>query len=289
MPTRLWIAALLLCAAPSAALAQDANLIVYASADSVGVGGVAADGASVGSVAADSATFDPRIYSPPPLPSFASILSEASAARNPRRALLYSLLLPGAGELYLEHKGRATGFFVSEGAIWANYIAWQISGDLRQNDYIEQARINAGVGVDSESDDYWRLVGIYDRSSGSGPGAYEEELRRNARNEFPTDPAAQDAYVAERLPTGDRAWDWSTETLQQSYVKTRQYAKRAFNKRNWSIGFAILNRIASAIDTQFLHRRDSRPQRSALDEGGTHLLATMTADGGGRVLLRHRF
>jgi hypothetical protein len=214
---------------------------------------------------------------------------QAPRSTNPRRALVFSLLLPGAGELYLGHKGRATGFFVTEGAIWAHFAAWEIAGRLRKNDYIEQARLNAGVGIDSESDDYWRLVGTYVRSSGTGPDAYEESLRRDARLEFPDDPAAQDAWVDERLPTGNRAWDWSNGSLQESYVATRQNASRAFNRAKFSFALAILNRIASAIDTQILHRSDSRSRQSSLGSDEPRLLATVTADGGGRVLVRHRF
>lgn len=208
---------------------------------------------------------------------------------NPRRALLFSLLLPGAGELYSGHKGRATGFFLSEGAIWAHFAAWEIAAHLRKNDYIEQARLNAGVGVDSGSDDYWRLVGTYVRSSGTGPDSYEETLRREARLEFPTDPAAQDAYVAARLPTGNRAWTWGSGSTQESYVTTRKNAARAFSRAKFSFALAILNRIASAIDTQILHRRDMKSQRSSLETVEPRLLATVTADGGGRVLVRHRF
>jgi hypothetical protein len=214
---------------------------------------------------------------------------QPSRSINPRKALLFSLLLPGVGEMYMGHKGRATGFFVTEGAIWAHFAAWEVAGHLRKDDYIEQARLNAGVGVSSESDDYWRLVGIYDRSSGTGPDTYEESLRRDARLEFPNDPAAQDAFVAERLPVGSRAWDWTSSALQGSYVDTRQNATRAFNRAKFSFALAILNRIASAIDTQILHRSDTRSGQSSLESDEPRLLATVTADGGGRLLVRHRF
>jgi hypothetical protein len=222
---------------------------------------------------------------PPP-----RIESEPRRAVNPRKALMLSLLLPGAGETYSGHKGRATGFFVSEGAIWANFAAWEIAGHLRKNNYIEQAQLNAGLGTNSGSDDYWRLVGVYTRSSGSGPDSYEDALRRDARNEFPTDPAAQDAWVAQRLPTGDRAWNWSSAALQESYRETRQNSSRAFSRAKFSFALAILNRIASAIDTQMLHRSDAKDQQSrANDRGELFLLTDMTADGGGRVLLRQTF
>jgi hypothetical protein len=208
---------------------------------------------------------------------------------NPRKALMLSLLLPGSGELYSGHKGHATGFFISEGAIWANFLAWQIAGRLRRDNYIEQAQMNAGVGTDSESDDYWRLVGTYTRSSGSGPDSYEDALRRDARNEFPDDPAAQDAWVAERLPAGNRAWSWSSATLQENFVDTRRNSSRAFSRAKFSFALAILNRIASAIDTQMLHRGDVKDRQSSMDRGDLRILTDMTADGGGRLLLRQTF
>ena len=213
----------------------------------------------------------------------------APGPKNARKALLLSMLLPGAGELYLGHRGRALGFFVAEGGIWANYVAWQISGHLRKNDYIEQAQINAGIGISSASDDYWRLVGQYQRSSGTGPDSYEEALRRDARLQYPDDPAAQDLYVARRLPTGKSAWSWDSPALQNSYFETRRNANRAFDRARISFGVAVLNRILSAVDTQILHR--SRLARAESSRGGapTQILTALTADGGGALLIQRRF
>jgi len=213
----------------------------------------------------------------------------ADGVRSPRKALLLSLLLPGAGEMYQGHHGRATGFFIAEGAIWANFVGWEISGHLRRNDYIEQAQLGAGVGVDSGNDDYWRLVGQYERSSGTGPGAYEETLRREARNQYPTDPAAQDRYVAERLPTGERAWSWTTADGQALYQKTRQNANRSYDRAKYSIGFAILNRLVSALDTQILHHSARRDAEGRAGRGETRILSALTADGGGALLIQRRF
>ena len=242
-----------------------------------------------GSPLATALAFAADSTAPEHAPAPAAVSEQAPRARNPRKALMLSLLLPGAGELYSGHKGRATGFFVSEGAIWANFAIWEVAAHLRRNDYIEQAQINAGVGTSSGSDDYWRLVGTYARSSGSGVDSYEDALRRDARNEFPSDPAAQDAWVAERLPTGDRAWDWSSATLQESFRDTRQSSTRAFSRAKFSFALAILNRIASAIDTQMLHRGDARSRQAAIERPELRLLTDMTADGGGRVLLRQTF
>lgn len=214
----------------------------------------------------------------------------SGAPRSGQKALLLSLLLPGAGELYLGHRGRATGFFISEGAIWANYITWEVAGHLRRDNYIEQAQLGAGVGVSGGTDAYWRLVGEYQSSSGTGSGAYEEELRREARTQYPNDPAQQDLYVAQHLPTGKQAWMWTSPDLQAEYLLTRKNANRAFDRAKYSFGFAVLNRLLSALDTQILHRSDRAAERqSRADEGGMLILTRTTADGGGALLIQRRF
>lgn len=214
---------------------------------------------------------------------------EAPRHAGGKKALLYSLLVPGMGELSMGAKGRAVGFFVGEGLIWSNFIYWKVAGHLRKDDYIEQAMLNAGVGVTAESDDYWRLVGQFERSSGSGPGSYEEDLRREARDLYPNDPAAQDAFVAKKLPTGNRAWDWSSPDLQSSYTDTRENSKRAFNRAQYSFAAAILNRVVSVIDVQLLRRKAARETRSGWVRPDTRVYADTDADGYGRVVLERRF
>jgi hypothetical protein len=215
---------------------------------------------------------------------------EASKPKSTKKALLYSLLLPGTGELYLGHSGRATGFFVAEGLIWTNYVYWTVAGNMRQDDYIEQAQLNAGVGVSSGSDSYWSLVGQYAASSGDGPDTYEEQLRVEARDLYPSDPAAQDAYVAENLPKGSEAWNWTSRVLQDSYVSTRQSAQQADDNAKYSFGAAILNRIISVIDVQLLRHKASKEGQS-LGPGGSpyRLSAAVGRDGSKQLVLQRRF
>jgi hypothetical protein len=229
-------------------------------------------------------TTDPAAPPPGSAPASTTVAPTTS-----KKALLYSLLLPGLGELSMGEKGRATGFFIAEGLIWANYTYWTVSGNMRQDNYVEQAQLNAGVGVSKESDDYWRLVGQYESSSGEGPGSYEEQLRREARDTYPSDPAAQDAFVAEHLPTGDHAWSWSTAALQAEYLDTRESSNRANNKAKYSFAAAILNRVVSVIDVQFLRHKAAKAARgeSAI-RAETRVYADAVEDGG-RVVVERRF
>ncbi|HYJ33229.1 MAG TPA: hypothetical protein VE326_08415 [Candidatus Binatia bacterium] len=210
--------------------------------------------------------------------------------RGGKKAVLLSLLLPGAGEMSLGARGRATGFFIAEGAIWTHFVWFQVAGHLRKDNYIEQAQLHAGVGVSSADDTYWKLLGQYQTSQGTGPTAYEEALRREARDNFPSDPAAQDAYVAERLPSGDRAWSWSSADAQTSYRATRESSRRAFDRSKYSIAAAIANRLLSAIDTQIVRGR-SGERHSAREVPGIPLLllADTAPDGSGRLYLTRSF
>jgi len=214
----------------------------------------------------------------------------APASGGPgKKALLYSLLLPGMGEMSMKEPGRATPFFIAEGLIWASFAYWKVSGGLRRDDYVEQAQLNAGVGVDKESDDYWRIVGEFESSSGSGPGTYEEDLRREARDAYPNDPAAQDAFVASKLPTGDKAWDWSSADLQSSYQAMRENSRRAYNRADYSFAAAILNRVVSVIDVQLLRHKASKERQSRRDAPETRVYADTDADGYGRLVIARRF
>jgi hypothetical protein len=221
--------------------------------------------------------------------------AEVTKAPGGKKALLLSLLLPGLGEFSQGEKGRATGFFVAEGLIWTHFAWFQVAGSKRKDNSIEQAQAHAGVGVSDADDDYWKNVGQYMTSQGTGPDAYEETLRREARDLYPSDPASQDAWVAERLPTGAQAWSWSSTDLRDSYQDTRESSRRAYDKSKYSIAAALANRILSAIDTQIIHmKRSKQRQQSARPDESIPgrpllLLAGTAPDGSGRLYLTRSF
>ena len=244
--------------------------MAFAGADSAETPAVAPNG-KVGDSTPDQAPAEPKEHS------------------SSKRALLYSLLLPGMGELSMGETGRGVGFLTAEGLIWANYAYWTVAGHLRKDNFIEQAQLNAGVGTDQGSDDYWHLVGQYTSSSGSGSDTYEEELRREARDAYPGDPAAQDAYVASKLPTGAQAWSWSSADLQQSYRDTRESSNSAYHHAKFSFGAAILNRVLSVVDVQLLRNKAAKQAQSSLSTPEVHVYADAGADGGGRLVIQRRF
>jgi hypothetical protein len=213
---------------------------------------------------------------------------EPRASSGGAKPFLYSILIPGMGQLSMGEKGHAIPFFIAEGLIWTNYVYWKVAEGKRQDDYIEQAQLNAGVGVSDADDEYWGTVGQYSRSSGEGPNSYEEELRREARELHPSDPAAQDAYVAEHLPTGDQAWEWSTEELRSQYKDTRASANSADNKAKYSFAAALVNRVVSVIDVQLLRKKQKDQASTGVPKPETRIYAD-ALEGGGRLVVQRRF
>jgi hypothetical protein len=224
-----------------------------------------------------------------PQPGSASAVPEPGGApSHGAKPFLYSLLLPGMGQLSMGETGHAIPFFIAEGLIWTNYVYWQVAGNLREDDYIEQAQRNAGVGVSDAEDDYWGIVGQYSTSEGEGPNSYEEDLRREAREIYPSDPAAQDAYVAENLPVGDQAWEWTTEDLRKQYRDTRESANSANHRSKYSFAAALVNRVVSVIDVQLLRRRQKRDAQTG-EVKAEYRIHADALDGGGRVVVQRRF
>ena len=72
---------------------------------------------------ADSAEA-PEAVSPPPKP-----------LKSPGRALLYSAMLPGAGEFYAGARKRAVLFFGLEAAAWGLYFSWNGKGKDIEKDF----------------------------------------------------------------------------------------------------------------------------------------------------------
>jgi len=180
-------------------------------------------------------------------------LPRSSGEKNPKLAMLYSLLLPGLGEQYLGHTGRAKGFFVAEGGIWTAFAVFRTQGGHRKDLYHEYAQVNAGVKPRND-DDFYRVVGNY--LSSDGPYSANEFVRRQARALWPgVDEAsrrAREQYIAENGYFGDNSWDWpSTETL-IAYQKMRKSSLDAYHRADLTVGLLLANRLLSVLDVGFL-------------------------------------
>jgi len=170
-----------------------------------------------------------------------------------RRAVLFSLLLPGSGQYYLGEKVRGRRFMYSELAAWVGFGALQLQGRLRRDGYEQYAELFAGAER-GMNDEYYRAVGRFLRSD-PPPASHNEDVRRDARARYPNDREAQKRYEREHGYWGEAAWNWESPGRQDEYLEMRKASNRSFHRSYYFIAVMIVNHMVSAIDAARLSSR----------------------------------
>jgi len=176
--------------------------------------------------------------------------NESDVGLGPERAriLLRSLTVPGWGQASLGLHTSAKVFAVIEAGIWGSYIAFRIQEAQRTDTYLRTARLDAGIDLKDQDDEFRRIVGAYASSD-------EYNLlvvSRDAANIYLSDPAHEDiagyhAYIEEHSLKGDMTWHWTDESSFLRYGGQRKNAQRAGLRSNTALGLAVANRIVSAL------------------------------------------
>jgi hypothetical protein len=144
-----------------------------------------------------------------------------------------SAVLPGAGQFYNGDKERGYVMLGIEAGIWTAYFVFDEQGDNRMESAEEWAGIYAGT--DGEHDDsYWQSVGQYSDSD-----AYNDARYREAR-------ALQEEVSG--LVGPEDAWQWVNDDRRYGYGSLRADGNSAYDRRDFMILFAVLNRAVSVYD-----------------------------------------
>lgn len=174
-----------------------------------------------------------------------SLLAAPSAAgeKSLSRAMMYSLVLPGAGEAYMGYKTRAKVAMGAEVAIWAGFAYFRYQGSLREDRYMEMARINAGVEGERD-DDYYQAIAYYLTNED-----FNVDILREARFYYP-DPAdyeVREQYWMENGYFEGDAWEWKSIEAMEDYRDVRTESRKSYRRGTLMIGFAVLNRMISMV------------------------------------------
>ena len=149
------------------------------------------------------------------------------------KAGLLSAVLPGAGQFYNGQSSKAYIMGGIEAAIWTAYFVFDAQGDARMESAEEWADIYAGTSGDHENS-YWQNVGHYMDSD-----SYYTSLLREARalSEAPPAPISE-----------ADAWQWVNEDRMDGYSQLRADGNSAYDRREFMILFAVVNRAVSVVD-----------------------------------------
>jgi hypothetical protein len=171
-------------------------------------------------------------------------------------AIVYSLLLPGMGELYAGNYNSGKYFTIAEAALWGTYIGMNTYSNWQKNRYHSFAASNGGVDIAGKSDDYFANIGAY-----LDINEYNDDMARNA--EFNKMYNLKTDY-----------WKWTP----QDRVKYRAMwtsGEQSHNNLRFVVGGLVLNRVVSAINAA---RLVVAYNKNASREVGWNLSAGMSND-----------
>lgn len=145
-------------------------------------------------------------------------------------AIIYSLLLPGMGELYAGSFESGKYFTIAEGVFWGALIGFNVYGQWEENNYKEYAKAIGGANIEGKDDKYFADLGNY-------LDIYQYNRNRELNRRF------DEVYNEET-----HYWMWRGQAQRREYRNMWLASETAYNNIRFAVGALILNRIASAVN-----------------------------------------
>jgi hypothetical protein len=150
--------------------------------------------------------------------------------KNTGLAIIYSLLLPGMGELYADGYSSGKYFTIADGALWGIFFGMNTYANWQRDRYKAYAVTNAGISNDGKDADFYATIGDY-----SSVAQYNDEQALN-----------RDFGAMYNVET--HYWYWPSTEQRRTYRGMWSSSEQTFNDLRFVVGALILNRIASAIN-----------------------------------------
>ncbi|MBM2840980.1 MAG: hypothetical protein HW412_1508 [Bacteroidetes bacterium] len=146
-------------------------------------------------------------------------------------AAIYSLLLPGMGELYAGNFESGKYFLIAEGALWLTYATFEIHGNQLRDDSRAFARAHAGVNPAGKEEQYFIDIGNF-----LNIDEYNDKKLRDREPERLYNPA--DGF----------AWQWDSDFSRATFRDQRIASENMYNNRKFIIAAVLINHVGSAIN-----------------------------------------
>ncbi|MGE5352377.1 MAG: hypothetical protein ACM3P0_09860 [Acidobacteriota bacterium] len=159
-----------------------------------------------------------------------SFVPDKPEKKSAMLAILYSLVLPGMGELYGGNYSSGKYFTIADGVLWGVYAGYNIYGNWQRNNYKTFARSFGGVNPEGKNSDFYANIGAY---------ISQEEYNRRQ---------GLDANFEEMYNGDQFYWKWNGQNQRQEYRGMWESSEQAFNDVRFAVGALIVNRIISAFN-----------------------------------------
>jgi TM2 domain-containing membrane protein YozV len=158
--------------------------------------------------------------------------SSEEKKKSVTRAVLYSLLLPGAGQFYVEEQNRGKIFLGTEFTFWSGFFAFRTYGSWLKKEYKSYAAVHANAIIQGKSDEFFKDLTYYinrDEYNKLGPLYFGKESPVYPETDFWN-------------------WQWESQQAQKHYREMRNKSKSSYRKALYMVGLAMANRLVSAVD-----------------------------------------
>jgi hypothetical protein len=165
--------------------------------------------------------------------------------KSVKKAVLFSAILPGAGQLYNGSYSKMGVFLSSEAAIWFAKNRFQNEEKWAENSYRLYAFQKAGVPVNVDNKRYNDIQNYISSEQ------YNNQVELAARNYFLIqnyDPEAYQQYIMENTYSDEEAWKWKTNEDRMQFKEIRRHKHRYEIYDNFTVGAMVINRLISVID-----------------------------------------
>jgi len=150
--------------------------------------------------------------------------------KNPALAILYSMLLPGMGELYAGDYNSGKYFTIADGVLWGAFAGFEIYGKWKENDYKSFAESKGGVKLSGKEAEYFANIGIYQSIDD-----YNTAMELDRRFDKTYNSAS---YY----------WKWNDNDQRKEYRDLWSSSESAYTNVRFVVGALILNRLISAVN-----------------------------------------
>jgi len=144
--------------------------------------------------------------------------------------ILYSLLLPGMGELYADGYSSGKYFTIADGVLWGTFIGMNVYANWQEENYKSYAASHAGVNNEGKDAAYYATISGYLNIDDFNS---EKALERNFNEMY-----NEEIYF----------WKWETSEERKTFRSMWTSSEQTTNDIRFVVGALILNRVASAIN-----------------------------------------
>lgn len=164
----------------------------------------------------------------------ADLPPETPERKSPFLGVLYSLLLPGMGELYADRFERGRMPLIAEGVMWLGVLGFTSYGGWIQDDARTLAAQYAGIVNSGKDEQYYANIGNYISIEEYNSAKLVE---RNLAALYPED-----------ISSGFQ-WRWDSDEKRSEYRDLRILSDEMYNAVTFVVLGMIANRLWSAIQT----------------------------------------